>query len=67
MGRRMAEKNAERNREIFAAHQAGEPATLLAHKFGLALVTIEQVLRTELHKREVSADEYYRATRQSGM
>jgi DNA-binding NarL/FixJ family response regulator len=62
-GASMKAKTTERNREIFAAHQAGEPQKQIAETYGIALGTVDHIIRTEKHKLAVSTDSYYRGLR----
>ena len=48
-----------RNREIFAAHQRGEPIGDLASRYELSLKTVDQIIRAERHKIAVSIDAFY--------
>jgi len=56
--------NAERNREMLAAYEAGRTIEQLSKDYGLSAITIGSVLTGERHKREVSPDPFYRSLRQ---
>jgi hypothetical protein len=56
-------KNGSRNREIFAAVEAGEERETVAARYGLRPATIETILRSEEHLRAVSIAPVYRALR----
>ena len=55
----------ERNREIFAAFQAGKTVNQLAESYGLASGTVVSILHVERHKLAVSVDEFYCGLRRS--
>lgn len=59
----MIHKTEQRNREIFAAHQQGEDAHVLAERYNLSAKTVQQIIRFEWHKQEVSAEPFYQARR----
>jgi len=63
-GARMAvQRNEVRNREIFAAHQRGEPIGDLARRYELSRQTVDQIIRAERHKIAVSVDVFYERMR----
>ena len=53
------QKNAMRNREIFAAYQHGETTGDLARRYGISGQTVGQIIRAERHKIAVSVDAFY--------
>lgn len=53
--------NAERNREMLAAYEAGRSIKLLSQDYGLSVTSIGSILTGERHSREVSPEPYYRA------
>jgi Mor family transcriptional regulator len=57
--RMIINKTATRNREIFSAHQNGESIEGLARRYGLAVVTVREIIRVEKHKVAVSVEGYY--------
>jgi Mor family transcriptional regulator len=46
--------NAERNREMLAAYEAGRSIKLLSQDYGLSVTSIGSILTGERHSREVS-------------
>jgi Mor family transcriptional regulator len=59
----MRKVTTERNREIFAANQAGRSADMLALKYGLSLATLKDVVIAEKHRRALSAEGFYKKLR----
>jgi hypothetical protein len=57
------QKNAVRNREIFAARQQGESVEELAEHHGLSNITVCEIIRVERHKIAVSIDAFYKEKR----
>ena len=57
--------NAERNREMLAAYEAGRTIQQLAQDFGLSKDSIGSILTGERHRRKLSPDPYYRAFREA--
>ena len=57
------QKNAMRNREIFAAHRRGEATGDLARRYGISGQTVGQIIRAERHKIAVSVDAFYKEMR----
>jgi Mor family transcriptional regulator len=57
------QRNEIRNREIFAAHQRGEPVGNLAKHYELSRQTVDQIIRSERHKIAVSVDDFYERMR----
>jgi Mor family transcriptional regulator len=52
-----------RNREIFAAYQAGQSANMLALKYGLSLATLKDVVTAEKLRRALSVEGFYKQLR----
>jgi hypothetical protein len=61
--RMIYQKTAMRNREIFAAYQGGETMEGLAKRYGISVITIGQLIRSERHKIAFSVDGYYQVMR----
>jgi Mor family transcriptional regulator len=59
----MNRNTAARNREIFASHQKGLTPDDLAKQYGLAPVTIRQIIATEKYLHAVSNQPIYKAAR----
>ena len=57
--------NAERNREMLAAYEAGRTIEQLAQDYGLSDASIGSILTGERHRRKLSPDPYYRALREA--
>jgi Mor family transcriptional regulator len=58
----MAPKS-DRNRQIFAAFEAGETLEQLGEFHGLSPTRIHAILMAEKHKRTVSPEPFYRSLR----
>ncbi len=56
-------KNGDRNREIFAAIEAGESVDSIAIRYGLKPASVSTIIRTEKHLRAVCLYPVYRALR----
>jgi Mor family transcriptional regulator len=59
----MGPKNVTRDREIFAAHEAGQSFEELSAKYGVCVGRISSIIMEEKHRREVSPKDYYRSVR----
>jgi len=57
--------NAERNREMLAAYEAGPTFKQLSEDYGLSIASIGSILTGERHRREVSPDPFYCTLRQA--
>jgi Mor family transcriptional regulator len=64
VGEIMESRNAERNRQMLAAFEAGRSVEGLAADYGLTLTTVRSILTGERHKRRVSPEPYYRSFRE---
>ena len=60
------QRNAIRNREIYAAYQLGEAIGNLAERYELSRLTVDQIIRAERHKIAVSVDAFYERMRSLG-
>jgi Mor family transcriptional regulator len=56
-------KTKHRNREIFAAFQAGQTLASLGEQYGLSVVRIRALLTEEKHRHEVSPEYFYEVMR----
>jgi hypothetical protein len=63
MAARMMKKTATRNREIFSAHRNGESIEDLAKRYGLAELTVRELIRVEKHKVAISIEHFYEELR----
>ena len=57
------QKQATRNREIFAAYQRGETIEDIAKRYALSGLTVGQIVRFERYKIAVSVDAFYKTMR----
>lgn len=62
----ICQRNAVRNREIFAAYQNGETAERAAKKYRLSPITVREIIRIERLRLAVSVDVSYRDLRSHG-
>jgi hypothetical protein len=58
--------NAERNRVMLSAYEAGRTIEQLAEDHGLAIASVGSILTGERHRRRESPEPFYRALRRSG-
>jgi hypothetical protein len=55
---------ADRNREIFAAFEAGQSIEQLSEVHGLTSTRLRAIMVAERHKRIISPEPFYRSLRQ---
>jgi len=63
MGMHMKHKTEGRNREIFAAYEAGGSFEEIACMYGLSPITVCHIVLSEKHKQAVSPDAFYETLR----
>jgi len=61
----MLQRNADRNREIFATFQAGTSIIDLACQYRLAPATVRQIIHAQRHLLAVRKDPVYQTVRET--